>query len=180
MTNGISASSPQPPAGWYPDPSGRPGQMYWDGQRWRTDTPPPAAPSTPWQTDRPTWEKGRGFWSGLSRKAKIILAGGAGLVVAIVVVMIGTSTSGPSGQPSPGQPASGSHSSAYNQGYEWGNQHMGTEGISEDTFVAFGCAQDFRRQYLKSQLTNEGQDDWLQGCRDGLSAALKTGKSSTP
>ena len=26
--------------GWYPDPSGRPGQTYWDGQRWHA---PPAA-----------------------------------------------------------------------------------------------------------------------------------------
>lgn len=24
----------QPPAGWYPDPSGAPGQRYWDGTRW--------------------------------------------------------------------------------------------------------------------------------------------------
>jgi TM2 domain-containing membrane protein YozV len=22
------------PAGWYPDPTGRPGQKYWDGQEW--------------------------------------------------------------------------------------------------------------------------------------------------
>ncbi|MCV7089036.1 NINE protein [Mycobacterium interjectum] len=27
----------QPAAGWYPDPSGGPGQMYWDGQQWRAD-----------------------------------------------------------------------------------------------------------------------------------------------
>lgn len=25
------------PAGWYPDPNGGPGQMYWDGTNWRTD-----------------------------------------------------------------------------------------------------------------------------------------------
>jgi hypothetical protein len=32
------------PAGWYPDPSGQPGQRYFDGQRWTkhfTPTPPP-------------------------------------------------------------------------------------------------------------------------------------------
>jgi hypothetical protein len=38
--------STQPPAAdWYPDPSGNPGLMYWDGQQWHTDvpaTPPPA------------------------------------------------------------------------------------------------------------------------------------------
>jgi len=27
-------SSPPPPPGWYPDPSGTPGNRWWDGQRW--------------------------------------------------------------------------------------------------------------------------------------------------
>jgi TM2 domain-containing membrane protein YozV len=27
-------TSPQPAAGWYPDPSGAPGQKYWDGRQW--------------------------------------------------------------------------------------------------------------------------------------------------
>lgn len=39
----------QPPApDWYPDPSGKPGRMYWDGQQWHKDIPetlPPAEPS---------------------------------------------------------------------------------------------------------------------------------------
>ncbi len=26
--------SPTPPSGWYPDPSGAPGQRYWDGTAW--------------------------------------------------------------------------------------------------------------------------------------------------
>lgn len=25
---------PLPPAGWYPDPSGRPGERWWDGRGW--------------------------------------------------------------------------------------------------------------------------------------------------
>lgn len=29
----------QTPAGWYPDPSGQPGQKYWDGQQWQADVP---------------------------------------------------------------------------------------------------------------------------------------------
>ncbi len=29
-----------PPAGWYPNPTGQPGQMYWDGQQWQTTLPP--------------------------------------------------------------------------------------------------------------------------------------------
>src|SRR4051812_10553546 len=27
----------QTPAGWYPDPSGTPGQKYWDGEQWNID-----------------------------------------------------------------------------------------------------------------------------------------------
>ncbi|MBW0019594.1 MAG: NINE protein [Mycobacterium sp.] len=27
-------TSQQPAPGWYPDPSGNPGQKYWDGQQW--------------------------------------------------------------------------------------------------------------------------------------------------
>lgn len=29
------------PPGWYPDRTGNPSQMYWDGQQWLTDTPAP-------------------------------------------------------------------------------------------------------------------------------------------
>ncbi len=31
--------SEQPSAGWYPDPSGQPGQRYWDGEQWHTNAP---------------------------------------------------------------------------------------------------------------------------------------------
>jgi hypothetical protein len=30
-------TAPSTPAGWYPDPTGKPGQMYWDGQQWLQD-----------------------------------------------------------------------------------------------------------------------------------------------
>ena len=33
-----------PPAGWHPDPSGQPGQRYYDGQRWTEHFAPPPAP----------------------------------------------------------------------------------------------------------------------------------------
>lgn len=29
------------PPGWYPDPTGKRGQMYWNGQQWQTDIPAP-------------------------------------------------------------------------------------------------------------------------------------------
>lgn len=41
---------PQPPAGWYPDPTGNPGEMYWDGEAWHRLAPDVAA--TP-QSDLP-------------------------------------------------------------------------------------------------------------------------------
>jgi hypothetical protein len=38
---------PTPPPGWYPDPSGAPGQRYWDGRAWHASPgPPPSASST--------------------------------------------------------------------------------------------------------------------------------------
>lgn len=40
----------QPAAGWFPDPSGQPGQRYYDGQRWTqhfAPIPPPIAPPPP-------------------------------------------------------------------------------------------------------------------------------------
>jgi threonine/homoserine/homoserine lactone efflux protein len=34
-------TQPSPQPGWYPDPSGTPGQRYWDGQQWMHYAPPP-------------------------------------------------------------------------------------------------------------------------------------------
>ena len=44
----MSAPTPLPP-GWYPDPSGKAGQLYWDGQQWHTARPPvpPSAQKKP-------------------------------------------------------------------------------------------------------------------------------------
>ncbi|MFT3887316.1 MAG: RDD family protein [Arachnia sp.] len=48
MTN-----TPQPPAGWYPDPAGSDGERFWDGVAWSQATrdkpapPPPAEPLAP-------------------------------------------------------------------------------------------------------------------------------------
>jgi Protein of unknown function (DUF2510) len=54
-----------PPAGWYPDPTGKPGQKYWDGQAW-TDIPAPEIPATPkagWYPD-PSGKHGQMYWDG--------------------------------------------------------------------------------------------------------------------
>jgi hypothetical protein len=54
----VASNESKHPPGWYPDPSGAPGQAYWDGQRWQ---PPPAAGPTPWGQIQPQLNKGRGF-----------------------------------------------------------------------------------------------------------------------
>lgn len=36
--------STTPPPGWYPDPSGAPGQRYFDGQQWTYQAPPQSPP----------------------------------------------------------------------------------------------------------------------------------------
>jgi Protein of unknown function (DUF2510) len=35
-------TSPMSRPGWYPDPSGTPGQRYWDGRQWTHHAPPPS------------------------------------------------------------------------------------------------------------------------------------------
>lgn len=46
MKQGGKVAHPSPP-GWYPDPSGKPGNLYWDGRAWHSaipaqlGTPPP-------------------------------------------------------------------------------------------------------------------------------------------
>lgn len=59
------------PAGWYPDPSGAPGQRFWDGQQWtesfdpprETVPPAPQAAPEPSATVLPVWSSLREFSS---------------------------------------------------------------------------------------------------------------------
>jgi Protein of unknown function (DUF2510)/Domain of unknown function (DUF4352) len=53
--------APNAPAGWYPDPSGAPGQRYFDGQQWTSHAPPPPKQSH------------TGLWVGLSVLAAVVL-----------------------------------------------------------------------------------------------------------
>ncbi len=52
-----------PPAGWYPDPSGAPGQRYWDGQSW-TAAAVAVLDATPMASAGPG-ELSAGSWSNL-------------------------------------------------------------------------------------------------------------------
>jgi Protein of unknown function (DUF2510) len=38
-------TTPPPGPDWYPDPSGKPGLMYWDGRQWHSDVPTGSAPA---------------------------------------------------------------------------------------------------------------------------------------
>ena len=64
-SEGQGVTTPSPP-GWYPDPSGKPGKLYWDGYTWRNAIPAPQPP-------------GRVNWPGL-------IAVGVGLVLVLIVV----------------------------------------------------------------------------------------------
>ena len=44
-----------PPAGWYTDPSGQPGQRWWDGAAWSMSTRPTPAPEPAQQPAMPTY-----------------------------------------------------------------------------------------------------------------------------
>lgn len=41
--------------GWYPDPSGRQGTLYWDGQQWRTDSIPESVPAASTSAQSARW-----------------------------------------------------------------------------------------------------------------------------
>ncbi len=60
----------QPAAGWYPDPSGGPGQMYWDGQQWRADAAAPASVVAPYGGGAPYGVDAYG--RPLSDKSKVV------------------------------------------------------------------------------------------------------------
>ncbi len=60
----------QPAAGWYPDPSGGPGQMYWDGQQWRADAAAAPAGVAPYGGGAPYGVDAYG--RPLSDKSKIV------------------------------------------------------------------------------------------------------------
>jgi uncharacterized protein DUF2510 len=69
--------APRPAPGWYPDPSGAPGQRYWDGIAW-TDVriAPPQPPNPP----------------GMSTTQKWWLIGGVAAAVIVLSTLVGVQT----------------------------------------------------------------------------------------
>jgi hypothetical protein len=155
-----------PPPGWYPDPTGGPGQMYWDGRGWQKGMPgTPRSAASPTPTDqfrsfvestKPHLERGRRLWSRQSPRRQIMLAVAAlGVVVAVVAVpfMLFSHSSSPG------------HSPSYQAGYTSGSSgsaHIAAVGLSND----FAC----RGSLSGAQLSNPAlvADDYIQGCLNGL------------
>jgi serine/threonine kinase PknH len=67
-------TTPPLAAGWYPDPTGRPGIVYWDGERWRTEIPAPPAGQPPGHLRGP-----KGLIAALVATIVILIAGIAGV-----------------------------------------------------------------------------------------------------
>lgn len=97
----MSTPGPNPPAGWYTDPTNPDQQRYWDGSTWTGHTAPgasaaphpaePAAPATQlYQTaPQPQPAATAGGWAGMPTKTKAMIIGGAAL--ALVVGISGVS-----------------------------------------------------------------------------------------
>jgi hypothetical protein len=155
------------PAGWYPDPTGRPGQMYWDGQRWQTpSTFPPA--STPWTQPyvdmaRPQLDKGRRFWSGQSpgRKTVLVLAG---LLVVMVLIVVPITVFGGSGSS-----GDGNDNNSYKQGFSTGQGTTVSEFVnSAGQTPESACDSMFTSESVAFKLD---RDPFMRGCQAGYKQA---------
>jgi Protein of unknown function (DUF2510) len=73
----------QPVPGWYPDPSGKPGQMFWDGQAWQSAIPattrPAYAPPQQASDTRPPPTRSKRNW--LIALVVVLLIAGAAVVL---------------------------------------------------------------------------------------------------
>jgi hypothetical protein len=87
----------QSPAGWYPDPSGNPGQQYWDGQNWQQVAVPqpalgPDALRAAMAENRSIWvTNGLAAWSLVVGILGLIcdLFCGVGIGIAAIGVVVG-------------------------------------------------------------------------------------------
>jgi hypothetical protein len=159
--------------GWYPDPSGKPGQKYWDGQRW---VPPAGPPQNPLPASL------RRRWSALRTRTKMAIIGALAVIMAFAVWPTnggGSSPSGtppaPSGQSAPSAPSGKSPS--YMAGYAKGSAPAdpglllpgGTRTGGEWTRVQNrrGCI-DAYDDAIQSQVHPYDEDDYVEGCMQGI------------
>ena len=69
----------QSPAGWYADPSGNPGQKYWDGQSWQQAAVP--QPAVDQQVIRAAMAENRSIWVTNGLAAWSLVIGGVGFLL---------------------------------------------------------------------------------------------------
>ena len=181
---------PQPPAGWYPDPTGKPGEMYWDGEAWHRlipddpakpkadgvrsgNNPAPGIPATP-KADK----------TRSGNKLAALIIGGLLLIIAVIYFLayplgLVYKLQSPS-SPSPGSQQSQSYQAGYNSG---------TSGLARNTYgeefdtsdVAkseqYACSVAFTGEQIRNASLTE--DDYVRGCLQAFSdhpPAKKSGR----
>lgn len=88
-------TQPTPP-GWYPDPSGAPGQRYFDGKDWtehRAAAQPPAAPSWAPTPSGPAGAQKRKVWPWVLIAMVVLFFGGCAALLVFASDKSGTSSS---------------------------------------------------------------------------------------
>lgn len=149
---------PRPPAGWYPDPSGGPGQKYWTGEAW-SDVPAPESPAAPAAKE-------------LRSGNKLFLL----IMVPIVVFLAAVAVAEIVGNNKMSQESqqSQSQSPSYQSGYD-----SGTSGLARNTYgeefdtsdVAkseqYACSVAFTGEHIRNPSLTE--DDYTQGCLKAFS-----------
>jgi Protein of unknown function (DUF2510) len=148
----------QPVPGWYPDPSGKPGQMYWDGQRW---VPPAGPPQNPVPASL------RRRWSALRTRTKMAIVAALAVCVAVWISVMGGGSppaSAPSGQSAPSAPSG--QSDSYKAGYDNGvNGSAHKDAMVEDNRSA---CRDGYDDATANQVHPWGWDDFTVGCMQAL------------
>jgi hypothetical protein len=161
---------PSPPPGWYPDPSGRPVQRYFDGRTWTVyrgapGTPPPyfVAPLV----QRPS----SSIWPWLIGGGGIFFVVLVAIVVAVANIRDGNSSPAATHQPS------SQHSASYEQGYnaavDWVNH--GDPSLTQSHYGGLGmCKVMLTTAHGRASLgepSPSSDSDYLSGCQDAVNQA---------
>jgi hypothetical protein len=184
-------STDRPPAGWYEDPTGKPGQLYWDGTQWSTPGPSAApaptrdvsaAVQTAVDRVRPRANKARSFFSSVPGQEKAMLAVAVLLVVLAVVgsaaagvVLVGRkaetlfTSSGSSSDATPAVPDKSSPS--YKVGYTSAASRTGVARVTHGNLPARqacdAAAEDAARDAANNKTAFDATS-YKQGCLDGF------------
>jgi hypothetical protein len=183
-------STDLPPSGWYEDPTGKPGQLYWDGTQWATSgpsaAPPPptesAAVGTAADRVRPHPNKARRFFSSLPGQEKAMIAVAVSLVVLAVVgsAVAGVvlvvreaetllTSSGSSSDSTPAVPDKSSPS--YKVGYTSAASRTGVARVTHGNLPARQACDAAAEDAARDAASNKTAFDatsYKQGCLDGF------------